>query len=76
MRTLGIIFVATFVAAFAGIAAKVPLITASSFARVIVSAAIVAALPTLICWGIARTIRFYRNCRLTPRVQAEIVRQE
>ena len=76
MRTLGIIFVAAFVAAFASIAAKVPLITTGSFARVAVSAAIIAALPTLICWGIARIIRFYRHCRLTPRVQAEIVRQE
>ncbi|HCZ14298.1 MAG: hypothetical protein ABTS16_08055 [Candidatus Accumulibacter phosphatis] len=67
MRILGIIFLAAFVAAFAGIAAKVPLITAGSFARVAVSAAIIAALPTLICWGIAQVIKFYRNCRLTRR---------
>ena len=49
----------SFVVAFATIAQRVPALTAGTFSRLAISAAIIAALPTLMVWGISQLVKFF-----------------
>ena len=59
MKTLGFVFATAFVVAFATIAQRVPTLTAGTFSRLAISAAIIAALPTLMVWGISQLVKFF-----------------
>lgn len=59
MKTLGFVFATAFVVAFATIVQRVPALTAGTFSRLAISAAIIAALPTLMVWGISQLVKFF-----------------
>ncbi|MBL8393189.1 MAG: hypothetical protein JNK99_00360 [Candidatus Accumulibacter sp.] len=61
MKSRGILFLIAFVAIFTSLTGRLPTINDSNFSLVAVNATIVAGLPALLIWGIARLIEIFRS---------------